>query len=62
MEVLISEGKQVKEKLISALKAELEDIRKKKERAVGPDAYNFYWEKEKKLQDMIRSVSALPNA
>ncbi|MEM2979916.1 MAG: hypothetical protein QW385_00880 [Thermoproteota archaeon] len=62
MEVLISEGKQVKEKLISALKAELEDIRKKKERAVGPDAYNFYWEKEKKLEDMIRSVSALPNA
>jgi|YelNatPaOPRAMG01_1025707.scaffolds.fasta_scaffold74042_2 hypothetical protein len=62
MEVIISEGKQVKEKLISALKAELEEIRRKKERAVGPDAYNYYWEKEKKLEDMIRSVSILPNA
>lgn len=62
MEVIVSEGKQVKEKLINALKAELEDIRKKKERAVGPDAYNYYWEKEKKLEDMIRSVSILPNA
>jgi tryptophanyl-tRNA synthetase len=61
MEVIISESKQVKEKLISALKAELEEIRKKRERAVGADAYNYYWEKEKKLEDMISSVSLLPN-
>ncbi|MEM2088215.1 MAG: hypothetical protein QXF52_06000 [Thermoproteota archaeon] len=61
MEVIISESKQVKEKLINALKAELEEIRRKKERAVGPDAYNYYWEKEKKLEDMIQSVSVLPN-
>jgi hypothetical protein len=61
MEAVISEGKQVKEKLIGVLKAELEEIRRKKERAVGPDAYNYYWEKEKKLEDMIRSISILPN-
>lgn len=62
MEVAATEVKKVKEKLIDALNLELEEVRRKKEGAIGPDAYNYYWEKEKKLEDMIRDASILPNA
>lgn len=38
---------------IELRKKELEMIREKKEKAIGPDAYSYYWEKEKKLEEML---------
>jgi len=42
--------------IIESLKKELETVRDKKERAIGPEAYNYYWEKEKKLEELISTL------
>ncbi|MGQ9479642.1 MAG: hypothetical protein ACUVQ0_06505 [Thermoproteota archaeon] len=57
----VTDDKKVKESLLNSLKAELEEVRRKKERAVGPEAYNYYWQKEKQLEDMIQKISILPS-
>jgi len=53
--------KELKEKILASLKAQLEEVRKKKEKAVGPDAYNFYWQKEKELEEKIQKISIIPS-
>lgn len=53
--------KELKEKLLVSLKAQLEEVRNKKEKAVGPDAYNFYWQKEKELEREIQRISTFPS-
>lgn len=55
------DAKDLKEKLLASLKAQLEEVRKKKERAVGPDAYKFYWQKEKELEREIQKVLTFPS-
>lgn len=44
------------EEIINSLKKELEEIRRKKEGAIGPDIYNYYWEREKKLEELISTL------
>lgn len=44
------------EEIINSLKKELEEVRRKKERAIGPEIYNYYWEKEKKLEELISTL------
>lgn len=41
------------EEIIESLKKELETVRGKRERAIGSEVYNYYWEKEKKLEELI---------
>lgn len=41
------------EEIIESLKKELETVREKRERAIGPEVYSYYWEKEKKLEELI---------
>ncbi|MEM2088212.1 MAG: hypothetical protein QXF52_05985 [Thermoproteota archaeon] len=41
------------EEIIESLKKELKTVREKRERAIGPEVYNYYWEKEKKLEELI---------
>ncbi|MBO3839570.1 MAG: hypothetical protein QXT06_05915 [Candidatus Bathyarchaeia archaeon] len=53
--------KELKEKMLASLKAQLEEVRKRKERAVGPDAYDFYWQKEKELEKEIQKISNFPS-
>ena len=55
------EAEDLKEKLLSFLKAQLEEVRKKKEKAIGPDAYEFYWQKEKELEREIQKILAFPS-
>ncbi|MBO3770027.1 MAG: hypothetical protein QXS51_04780 [Thermoproteota archaeon] len=55
------EAEDLKEKLLSSLKAQLEEVRKKKEKAIGPDAYEFYWQKEKELEREIQKILAFPS-
>ncbi|MEM3713094.1 MAG: hypothetical protein QXR97_06125 [Thermoproteota archaeon] len=55
------DAKDLKEKLLVSLKSQLEEVRRKKERAVGPDAYNFYWQKEKELEKEIQKISTFPS-
>lgn len=55
------DAKELKERLLASLKMQLEEIRKKKERAVGPDAYNFYWQKEKELEREIQKILMFPS-
>ncbi|MEM1553498.1 MAG: hypothetical protein QXJ72_01245 [Thermoproteota archaeon] len=44
------------EEIINSLKKELEEIRRRKESAIGPEVYNYYWEKEKKLEELISTL------
>jgi hypothetical protein len=54
------DAKELKEKILASLKVQLEEVRRKKERAVGPDAYSFYWQKEKELEKEIQKISTFP--
>ncbi len=54
------DAKELKEKILASLKAQLEEVRRKRERAIGPDAYNFYWQKEKELEKEIQKISTFP--
>lgn len=55
------DAKELKEKLLASLKMQLEEVRKKKERAIGPDAYNFYWQKERELEEEIQKILTFPS-
>ncbi|MDW8033453.1 MAG: hypothetical protein RMI79_00650 [Nitrososphaerota archaeon] len=44
------------EEIINSLKKELEEVRRKKESAIGPEVYNYYWEKEMKLEELISTL------
>jgi vacuolar-type H+-ATPase subunit I/STV1 len=44
------------EEIINSLKKELEEVRKKKEKAIGPEVYNYYWEREKKLEELVSTL------
>jgi len=45
------------EEIIGSLKRELEEVRRKKENAIGPELYNYYWEREKKLEELILTLT-----
>ncbi|MEM2373039.1 MAG: hypothetical protein QXI11_01175 [Thermoproteota archaeon] len=53
--------KKLKEKMLASLQAQLEEVRRKKERAIGPDAYNFYWQKEKEIEKEIEKIETFPS-
>ncbi|MDW8033447.1 MAG: hypothetical protein RMI79_00620 [Nitrososphaerota archaeon] len=55
------DARELKEKLLASLKAQLEEVRKKKESAIGPDAYSFYWKKEKELEVEIQKILTFPS-
>ncbi|MBO3800440.1 MAG: hypothetical protein FGF52_05240 [Candidatus Brockarchaeota archaeon] len=66
--ILILDEKKVKkdteelrERMLASLRAQLEEVRRKKEKAVGPDAYNFYWQKEKELEKEIQKIETFPS-
>jgi uracil-DNA glycosylase len=44
------------EELLKRLEAELESVRRKKELAIGQDAYTFYYRREKMLVEEIFQI------